>query len=96
MRTPVMPTSPPARAPRDCRITPYRDGPILVRGPFRLVDDDGRVIEVRRKTVALCRCGRSRLGALCDGTHRIVGFTADGGFGGAARTAAEAEATPSA
>jgi CDGSH-type Zn-finger protein len=60
-------------------ITPYRDGPLLVRGPFRLVDQDGREIEVRRETVALCRCGRSRLRPFCDGTHRVVQFTAPSG-----------------
>jgi CDGSH-type Zn-finger protein len=60
-------------------ITPYEDGPLLVRGPFRLVDQDGREIEVRRETVALCRCGRSRLRPFCDGTHRVVRFTAPSG-----------------
>ena len=60
-------------------ITPYQDGPLLVRGPFRLIDQDGREIEVRRETVALCRCGRSRLRPFCDGTHRVVRFTAPSG-----------------
>ena len=27
-------------------ITPYRDGPLVVRGPVRLVDQDGQVIDV--------------------------------------------------
>ena len=57
-------------------ITPYRDGPLLVRGPFRLVTQDGEEIEVDRETVALCRCGRSRLRPFCDGTHRLVRFSA--------------------
>ena len=43
------------------KITPYRDGPYLIRGPFTLVDQDGNEIEVRRKVIALCRCGRSAL-----------------------------------
>ena len=60
-------------------ITPYRDGPYLVRGSFRLLDQDGNEIEVRRKTVALCRCGRSRIRPLCDGTHKLIGFRAEGG-----------------
>lgn len=54
----------------------YRDGPIVVRGPFELRDRSGAPIAVRRRTVALCRCGRSRLGVFCDGTHKLVGFTA--------------------
>src|ERR671910_518600 len=57
-------------------ITPYRDGPLVVRGPVRLVDQDGQVIDVDRRTIALCRCGRSRLRPFCDGTHKLVLFSA--------------------
>lgn len=57
-------------------ITPYRDGPLLVRGPFRMVDQDGQEIVVDRGTVALCRCGRSRSRPFCDGTHRAAGWSA--------------------
>ena len=60
-------------------ITPYRDGPLLVRGPFRLVDQDGAEIEVGRRTVALCRCGKSRIRPFCDGTHKVVRFDAPSG-----------------
>ena len=60
-------------------ITPYRDGPLLVRGPFRMVDQDGAEIEVGRRTVALCRCGKSRLRPFCDGTHKVVRFDAPSG-----------------
>ncbi len=62
------------------RITPYKDGPLLVRGPFELVDQDGNAIAVRRKTVALCRCGRSRIKPFCDGTHKVMQFTAGSGL----------------
>ena len=58
-------------------ITPYRDGPLLVRGPFELVDSEGRRIETQRSTVALCRCGKSRIRPLCDGTHKLIGFRTD-------------------
>jgi CDGSH-type Zn-finger protein len=57
-------------------IVPYRDGPLLVRGAFRMTDQDGNPIEVGRKTVALCRCGRSRMRPFCDGTHKLVRFRA--------------------
>jgi CDGSH-type Zn-finger protein len=57
-------------------ITPYRDGPLLVRGPVRLADQDGNEIAVDRPTIALCRCGRSRLRPFCDGTHKLVRFRA--------------------
>ena len=57
-------------------ITPYRDGPLVIRGPVRIVDQDGREIEVDRSTIALCRCGRSRLRPFCDGTHKLSRFKA--------------------
>ncbi len=57
-------------------ITPYRDGPLIVRGDFRLVDQDGQEIDPGRRTVALCRCGRSSIKPFCDGTHKRSGFTA--------------------
>lgn len=57
-------------------ITPYRDGPLLVRGPFRMLDQNGEEIEIGRETVALCRCGRSRLRPFCDGTHKLTRFQA--------------------
>lgn len=55
-------------------ITPYRGGPYVVRGPFRLVDDRGNEIEVRRKSIALCRCGHSMSAPFCDGSHKSFGF----------------------
>lgn len=57
-------------------ITPYRDGPLLVRGPVRMIDQDGNAIELDRETVALCRCGKSRLRPFCDGTHKLIRFSA--------------------
>jgi CDGSH-type Zn-finger protein len=57
-------------------ITPYRDGPLIVRGDFRLVDTDGNEIDPGRKTVALCRCGKSGIKPFCDGTHKRSGFHA--------------------
>ena len=65
--------------PGETLITPYRDGPLLVRGPFRLVDQEGNEIELSRETVALCRCGKSRTRPFCDGTHRLVRFRAPSG-----------------
>ena len=69
----------PEAAGAPATITPYRDGPLLVRGPFRLQDMYGREIEVGRDTVALCRCGKSRLRPFCDGSHKVVRFTAPTG-----------------
>jgi CDGSH-type Zn-finger protein len=61
----------------EATITPYRNGPYLVRGPFKLLDQDGNEIEMRRATVALCRCGKSRTRPFCDGTHKLAEFTAE-------------------
>jgi CDGSH-type Zn-finger protein len=60
-------------------LTPYPNGPYLVRGDFRLTGPDGEEIDPRRKTVALCRCGASRRKPFCDGTHKLTGFRAPGG-----------------
>jgi CDGSH-type Zn-finger protein len=63
----------------DATITPYRDGPYILRGNFKLTDQDGNEIDRRRKTVALCRCGKSQIRPFCDGTHKLIGFRAPGG-----------------
>jgi CDGSH-type Zn-finger protein len=72
------------------RITPYRNGPYLVRGPFVLVDQEGNEIEVKRRVVALCRCGLSRMRPFCDGTHKAAGFEAESGASPAPERAASA------
>ncbi|HET6548829.1 MAG TPA: CDGSH iron-sulfur domain-containing protein [Solirubrobacter sp.] len=63
----------------DTLITPYRDGPLLIRGPFKLVDQDGNEIDAGRGTVALCRCGKSRMRPFCDGTHNLIRFKCPSG-----------------
>ena len=63
----------------DTLITAYRDGPLLVRGPFRLVDQNGDEIVIDRETVALCRCGKSRMRPFCDGTHNLIRFKCPSG-----------------
>ena len=58
------------------RITPYRDGPLLVRGDFRIEDQEGNELDAGREVVALCRCGKSRIRPFCDGSHKLVDFRA--------------------
>ncbi len=60
-------------------VMPYEDGPLLVRGDFTLLTPDGEVIEPGRRTVALCRCGRSAIKPFCDGTHKAINFRAGTG-----------------
>ncbi|HET8954247.1 MAG TPA: CDGSH iron-sulfur domain-containing protein [Solirubrobacterales bacterium] len=66
-------SQPPAPA---ATITPYPDGPYLVRGDFVIQDQDGNELGTERRTIALCRCGKSRMRPLCDGTHKLIGFKA--------------------
>jgi CDGSH-type Zn-finger protein len=64
----------------ETKITPYRNGPYLVRGPVTIADQDGNEIELKRPVIALCRCGRSRIRPFCDGTHKAIGFRAESGL----------------
>lgn len=41
------------------------------------MDHLGNEIEVRRKSIALCRCGSSGRMPFCDGSHKLVGFCGD-------------------
>ena len=68
-------SSPPdvVRIAEQPRICVYPDGPLLIRGDISLLDQDGNEIRARRKVVALCRCGRSRMAPLCDGSHQRKG-----------------------
>ena len=48
------------------------DGPLLVRGPLKVVASDGGTSEGVKG--ALCRCGVSSTKPFCDGSHRETGF----------------------
>jgi CDGSH-type Zn-finger protein len=60
-------------------ITPYEDGPLIVRGDFEMLTPEGKPIEPGRATVALCRCGKSAVKPFCDGTHKAINFKAGTG-----------------
>ncbi|MEJ7797527.1 MAG: CDGSH iron-sulfur domain-containing protein [Solirubrobacteraceae bacterium] len=61
----------------DVSITATENGPLSIKGPFRLVDADGNEYDISdRKRVSLCRCGGSTTKPFCDGTHSRVGFDA--------------------
>ena len=57
-------------------ITTYEDGPLIVRGEFAVLTQDGETIDPGRRTVALCRCGLSSRKPFCDGTHKAAKFRA--------------------
>ena len=63
----------------DVTITAYKDGPYLLRGPFKLRDQQGQEIPAPRRVVALCRCGKSQIRPFCDGTHQLIDFRAPSG-----------------
>ena len=60
-------------------ITPYPDGPLLVRGDVELRTPDGEPVQRNRRTVALCRCGLSAINPFCDGTLTAAGFRTEVG-----------------
>ncbi|KDA06972.1 (Fe-S) protein [Microbacterium sp. CH12i] len=55
-------------------ITPYPDGPLILRGDVDLRTVEGELIGRRRRTIALCRCGLSAIKPFCDATHKAAGF----------------------
>ena len=58
-------TPPPAT-----RIKALRDGPLVVRGSFELIDEDGTALDTgSRPAIKLCRCGRSASQPFCDASH---------------------------
>jgi Iron-binding zinc finger CDGSH type len=58
-----------AGKPAAATVTIYPDGPLVLRGDFAVREVDGTPVATPR-TVALCRCGRSAVKPLCDGSHK--------------------------
>jgi CDGSH-type Zn-finger protein len=75
--------------PRPATVTTHANGPYLLRGCFQLLDEQGRAMPVRRRVIALCRCGRSRVKPFCDGSHKLTGFRASGQASPASTSRAE-------
>jgi CDGSH-type Zn-finger protein len=63
----------------DVTIRLRANGPIVVTGPFRLVDAAGNEFQLdeTKGNTALCRCGQSSKKPFCDGTHKTCGFVAE-------------------
>jgi CDGSH-type Zn-finger protein len=61
------------------RIRCRQNGPLVIEGPFILVDHLGNEFELptNKPAVALCRCGQSKRKPFCDGTHKECGFVAE-------------------
>jgi uncharacterized Fe-S cluster protein YjdI/CDGSH-type Zn-finger protein len=58
------------------KVTPVRDGPLLVTGKVEVRREDGTVETLPRAT--LCRCGESLHKPFCDNQHLLTGFRAPG------------------
>jgi CDGSH-type Zn-finger protein len=58
-------------------ITVRPNGPLRVEGPIKLIDSDGKQLDLAGKpAISLCRCGASINKPFCDGTHSKIGFQA--------------------
>ena len=60
------------------------NGPLLVEGPVKLLDAEGKAypLDSNKPTLALCRCGASGNRPFCDGAHNRCGFSAAERAGG--------------
>lgn len=65
------------KPPKYARIQILKDGPVLVSGNFIIRDANRKKIRIETETVALCRCGVSKIKPFCDGNHKEIGFKAD-------------------
>jgi uncharacterized Fe-S cluster protein YjdI len=54
-------------------VRPAANGPLLLRGNLRVVDEEGNVM-FEGNRAALCRCGGSANKPFCDGSHKTNGF----------------------
>jgi len=50
-----------------------KDGPLLLKGDFRLFDTEGSELK-HQKITSICRCGASNNLPFCDGMHRKIGY----------------------
>ncbi|MFL5241989.1 MAG: CDGSH iron-sulfur domain-containing protein [Gemmataceae bacterium] len=52
------------------------NGPFLIQGPVKILDHQGKelVPPPGKETIALCRCGQSKIKPFCDGSHKTCGF----------------------
>ncbi len=58
------------------KISPLKNGPLLVDGNLEICSGTGHTLDRVTKT-ALCRCGHSSNKPYCDGTHSKVGFRSE-------------------
>jgi CDGSH-type Zn-finger protein/uncharacterized Fe-S cluster protein YjdI len=59
-------------------VKPIANGPLMLSGAIEIVSGTGRTV-MRGTEAFLCRCGGSAKKPFCDGTHKRIGFAAEGG-----------------
>jgi hypothetical protein len=55
--------------PAIVHIRMVKGGPLLVKGPARILDPEGNSIR-ECESMVLCRCGKTKNPPFCDGSHR--------------------------
>ena len=71
-----MTESAPSPAPRPVSVKAVNNGPLQIKGTFRLLDPSGEEYDLAgQRIVLLCRCGQSKNQPFCDSSHVRTGFT---------------------
>jgi len=66
----------PVPAPRPTSVKAVRNGPLQLKGTFRLLSHDGEEYDLEgQRIVLLCRCGHSANQPFCDSSHKRTGWT---------------------
>lgn len=66
----------PPPTPRPVSVKAVNNGPLQIKGTFRLLDASGEEYDLAgQRVVLLCRCGRSENQPFCDSSHVRTGFT---------------------
>ena len=64
-----------APALRPTVVKAVRNGPLQLKGTFRLLNPDGEEYDLQgQRIVLLCRCGRSANQPFCDSSHTRTGW----------------------
>lgn len=58
---------------KELNVTILENGPLLVKGKFKVTGISGKV-EEKENSTAFCRCGASANKPYCDGKHKGIGF----------------------
>lgn len=64
--------------PRPVTVKAVQNGPLQLKGDFRLVSHEGEEYDLAgQRIVLLCRCGHSKNQPFCDSSHKRVDFVSE-------------------